>query len=222
MTTTTGSTGALPDVNEMRVVHRAFRREFGLVPGLVRRVPEGDTRRAAVVARHLRFALAGLHMHHTGEDEYLWPLLLERAAPHAELVETMQAQHERVDSYAAQIAALLDGWEASASTVRGEQLARLVEDFTAALVEHLDLEEREILPLCTAHVTAQEWNRLGEHGREHMSPRQLPLLLGAALEEASEAERAAMLGAMPAPVRLLVRTVGAWQYRRYVRRVRAA
>jgi iron-sulfur cluster repair protein YtfE (RIC family) len=221
VTATTTAT-APPDVNEMRVVHRAFRREFGLVPGLVRAVAEGDTRRAAVVAAHLRFALAGLHMHHTGEDEYLWPLLLERAAPRRELIETMQAQHERVDAYAAQTAALLDVWESNASSVGGEQLARLVESFTEALVEHLDLEEREILPLCAEHMTAEEWNRLGEHGREHMSPRQLPLLFGAALEEADDRERAAMLAALPAPVRVLVRTLGAWQYRRYVRRVRGA
>ena len=31
-----------------------------------------------------------------------------------------------------------------------------------------------------------------------------------------------MLSALPVPIRLLLRTVGAWQYRRYVRRVRGA
>jgi hypothetical protein len=68
-----------PDVNEMRVIHRVFRRELTALPGLVRRVPDGDIPRAEVVAGHARFMLNALHVHHTGEDENLWPLLLERA-----------------------------------------------------------------------------------------------------------------------------------------------
>ena len=40
------------------------------------------------------------------------------------------------------------------------------------------------------------------------------------LEEATPEERTRLLGVLPAPVRLLVRTVFARRYRRYVRRVR--
>jgi len=42
-------------------------------------VPDGDEARAEVVGRHAQFVLAGLHIHHTGEDENPLPLLLERA-----------------------------------------------------------------------------------------------------------------------------------------------
>ena len=51
-----------PDVHEMVVVHRAFRREFGAAAGHVRRTRAGDTRRARIVAEHLRLAFAGLEM----------------------------------------------------------------------------------------------------------------------------------------------------------------
>jgi hemerythrin-like domain-containing protein len=220
--TTTTSTHRQPDVHEMIVVHRVFRREFTMLPALVRGVREGDRRRANVVGGHLQLILAGLHQHHTGEDEVLWPRLLERAAPDRALVETMQAQHERVDAYVQQAESLLADWTAAASVVRGEQLARVVEDFAAALFEHLDLEERAILPLCLRHITVEEWNSLGEHGRDAMSLRQAPVIFGAVLEEADAAERAAMLAAFPAPVRFLLRTLGALQYRRYITRVRAA
>jgi Hemerythrin HHE cation binding domain len=88
MTTTTHS-DQRPDVQEMVVVHRAFRRESGAAASYIRTTPEGDTRRAKVVADHLRLCMAGLEMHHTGEDVVLWPLLLERAAPSTGLVETM-------------------------------------------------------------------------------------------------------------------------------------
>jgi hypothetical protein len=220
MSTTTDAQ-QMADVRDMYVVHRAFRREFGLLPGLVRAVAVGDVSRAEVVATHLDLVLAGLHMHHTGEDAVLWPLLLERAAPAHALVATMEAQHEAVDGYADQIGVVAAEWRTSASAVRGEQLARLVEDFRTALVEHLDLEEREILPVAARCVTAAEWRSLGDHGVEVMTRAQLPLMFGAVLEEADDEERAMMLGALPLPVRVLLTTVGKWQYRRYVSRVRA-
>ncbi len=217
-TTTPEST--LADVRDMYVVHRAFRREFGLIPRLIRTVPAGDVARAEVIAQHLDMMLAGLHMHHTGEDAILWPLLLVRAAPSRELVETMQAQHEAVDGYADQIGVLAAEWRASASAVRGEQLARLVEDFRAALLEHLDLEEREILPLSARTISATEWDGMGDHGVDAMTKAQLPLMFGAVLEDASDEERAMMLAKLPVLVRLFLNTLGRWQYRRYVSRVR--
>ena len=55
-----------------------------------------------------------------------------------------------------------------------------------------------------------------------MSPRQLPLMFGAILEEADPGERERMLAHLPVPIRVLMRTLGAGQYRRYIRRVRAA
>jgi hypothetical protein len=215
-------TDSRPDVNEMIVIHRVFRREFTAVPPLVRRARDGDTGRAGTVVGHLRLIMAGLHMHHTGEDVVLWPLLLERATPSTELVQTMQRQHHRVDEYAAQVEPLATAWAADPSAIRGEQLARLVEQFAEALLEHLDLEEREILPLVARHISVPEWDSLGEHGKDSMSARQLPLMFGAILEEADDEERQRMLGHLPAPVRLVMRTVGARQYRRYITRVRAA
>ena len=101
-------------------------------------------------------------------------------------------------------------------------LATLFERLTAALVEHLDLEEREILPLASRHVTATEWNQMGEHGKDSMSPSQLPIMFGLVLEDANDEERAKMLGNLPLPIRLLLQTVGAWQFKRYVRRLRAS
>jgi hemerythrin-like domain-containing protein len=215
------SAEARPDVHEMVVIHRVFRREFSAIPTLVRRVAEGDRARAETVGSHLGLILAGLHMHHTGEDEVLWPLLLERAAPSTGLVETMQSQHQRVDEYADQLGPLLDAWKAHPSPLGGEQLARIVEQFAQALLEHLDLEEREILPLVSRHISVAEWDSLGEHGKDSMSARQLPLMFGSILEEADEDERSRMLAHLPGPIRLVMRTVGARQYRRYITRVRA-
>src|SRR5262245_15210964 len=68
------------DGREMAMVHRMFRRELLLAGDVVRHVACGDTRRAHMVAAHLRLINSTLHHHHSGEDQYVWPLL-ERRAP---------------------------------------------------------------------------------------------------------------------------------------------
>ena len=66
----------VPNIHEMVVVHWIFRREFPLLAGIVPRASNGDTRRAAPIARHIEFCLDGLHNHHSAEDEYLRSALL--------------------------------------------------------------------------------------------------------------------------------------------------
>jgi hypothetical protein len=133
----------------------------------------------------------------------------------------MQEQHERVHGCVDRCQQLLDSWRPTADRSAGEQLATAVEQLNEALSEHLDQEEQDILPLAEQHVTVAEWARLGEHGRDSMTRDQLPIMFGAILEEADPEERAQMLSLVPLPVRLLLRTLGAWQYHRYISRVRA-
>ena len=61
------------DTHEMAVIHRAFRRESRLLSDLIAAVPAGDRARARTLSAHLRWYRAGLHNHHQGEDELLWP-----------------------------------------------------------------------------------------------------------------------------------------------------
>lgn len=214
--------GQLTDVHDMVVVHRAFRRELALAPRLVREVAPGDVARAAVIAKHIRLALTGLHLHHTGEDVLLWPKLLDRAAPSADLIHRMEEQHHRVESVVDRLPEALDRWEAEARRAIGAELAATIDELREALIEHLDDEELHILPLAARHLTPTEWAALGQHGTSEMDKADLPILFGMVLEDATPQERVMMLGGLPMPVRLLLRTVGAWQYRRYVRRVRGA
>lgn len=212
----------LTDVHDMVVVHRAFRRELALAPRLVREVAPGDVARAAVIAKHIRLALTGLHLHHTGEDLLLWPKLLDRAAPSADLIHRMEEQHHRVEDVVERLPDALDRWEAEARQATGAELAATIDELREALVEHLDDEELHILPLAARHLTPTEWAALGQHGTSEMDKADLPILFGMVLEDATPQERVMMLGSLPIPVQLLLRTVGAWQYRRYVRRVRGA
>jgi Hemerythrin HHE cation binding domain len=59
---------------EMLAVHRVFRREATLIPRLVQAVPDGNTAQATLIAEAFRDYQLGLHIHHTGEDTFVWPL----------------------------------------------------------------------------------------------------------------------------------------------------
>ena len=60
----------MADIRDMYMAHGMFRREFGLVPGLIRAVPEGDLERSRVVGRHIDLLSRILHAHHEGEDAH--------------------------------------------------------------------------------------------------------------------------------------------------------
>ncbi len=204
----------------MVVVHRVFRREFGALPAYIRAVRAGDTDRAAVLAEHLKDILTGLHHHHETEDRMLWPLLLERASPEKDLILTMEAQHERVAALIPAIEDLLPGWVAEAAPARGERIAALVAELSGELDAHLKQEEEEILPLVTRHVTVEEWESLGEAGRESIPKDKLLVSLGAILEEATPRERADFLAKLPLVARIVWMLVGRRQYAAATNRIR--
>jgi iron-sulfur cluster repair protein YtfE (RIC family) len=213
------ATAARPDTYDMVLVHRVFRRELGAAPYLVRGVAPGNAQRAAVVARHIALLLIDLHLHHSGEDELLWPRLRESADVDPALVARMEAQHERISALVDKADGLLPVWRDNPedSTTRG--LADILEQLTAELDSHLGEEEAEILPLVAVHFTAAEWEELGERGMEGIAKSRPLWALSALLEGADEAERAKFMANVPLPARLTWRLIGRWRYRRSQERV---
>jgi hemerythrin-like domain-containing protein len=203
------------DTWEMVVVHRAFRREFRMAPALIRSVSAGDRDRADFVGEHLFGMVTGLHHHHTGEDELLWPILLERVSLHSALVNRMAAQHKQLSVHLDRIGELLPGWRLTADLVTGRELAGEFGEASALLNEHLDEEENEILPLVSEHITPAEWKALGDRGLESL-PRNSTafIFLGLLLRDADEQERKAFLRLPPAPIRWAWFLFGQRIYRR--------
>jgi iron-sulfur cluster repair protein YtfE (RIC family) len=211
------------DTQEMVVVHRVFRRELRLMPGLIRAVGDGDDRaRAAVLTEHLSDVTNGLHHHHAGEDELLWPPLLARVSPQAELVHQMQQQHEQLAVFLDRIRQLTPRWGSEAAADVRDELAVVVAQASAALDEHLSAEEREILPLVARHVTQAEWDALGEYGRQVIPKNSKAFVfIGMILEDATPQERVAFLNLLPRPVRWAWRLLGRRIHRRAMARIRA-
>ncbi|MFF3501879.1 hemerythrin domain-containing protein [Streptomyces sp. NPDC003247] len=208
-----------PYTHEMVVVHRVFRRESALLPRLVRAVPDGGSVRAAEVAAYLDEYLTGLHHHHTVEDELIWPLLRARAADDG-LIVRMEEQHERIDHSLAAVTEWVPAWRRTADCVAGEELALALDEHRRVLLDHLDDEERMVLPLVAEHLSVAEWDAVGRRGLETVPRNKLMLALGALLEEATPEERAYFLGKAPLAGRLLWRAVGRRQYAAACRAVR--
>ncbi|WP_176993439.1 hemerythrin domain-containing protein [Nonomuraea jiangxiensis] len=208
-----------PAVWEMVVVHRVFRRELKLMPELIRRATPGDTERAARLASFVNEILDGLHHHHEAEDKLLWPLLLDRVVFEVDLVNAMERQHERVASHIEALRGPLGAWGRSGEG--GGRVAGVLDRLHDDLVVHLDQEEERILPLVAEHITKEEWDRLSEYGRSHLSKDRLLFQLGALLEDASHWERQAFLDLLPLPARVLWAVVGKRQYRKEIARIRA-
>ena len=205
----------LVDVRDMIVVHTALLREFRLLPRAIARVGTGDVRRAAVVDRHLGFLCDLLHHHHEGEDTLLWPKLRDRlpasAMAHLDEVET---QHGGLVAVLQAVAAARTRWTGDASAVHRDALVASLEDLHGQLKEHLDTEERAVLPLAASVLTDAEWHAVGAAAVAAMPKSALLLAFGMFAYEGDPAVLRDMLAAAPAVPRLLLPRIAPRAYAR--------
>lgn len=153
------------DIREMYMVHTVFRREFALLPALVRGVAVGDRERSQIIADHIGLLNSSLHHHHHGEDKHLWPRLLERGSTEiAPIVHVMEEQHEGIESAHNEINAALEAWRGSAASEPREALADVLDRIIPLLNEHMGMEEERILPIVEKTITAAEWGRMVAEG----------------------------------------------------------
>ncbi|WOX07622.1 hemerythrin domain-containing protein [Streptomyces sp. N50] len=211
-----------PDVHDMVVVHRTFRRSCAELPELVRGLRPGDTARAQLVVEAVQFMLMGLEAHHVSEDEFLWPRLSERAAPHAEAITRMEAQHHRLEELVTLVRDALDGLAADPRPPVCEQVAAQLSELGAVLTAHMDEEENTILPLAADHLTVAEWEELGEISLAKLEKRHLLRAFSALMAVATPEEQRAILTKAPLPARVLWRLTGRRSHARWEARLHGA
>lgn len=211
------------DVRDMLVVHEAFRQSYARLPGLVMEVSPGDVERAAVVAEHAQLIEEFLHLHHKGEDELLWPKLLERAGDRlGDVVSLLESQHEEIAALLVETAQLLALWRAQPATDSGERLADCLERLGSLLTEHLGIEEKDVLPIVPEYVTAKEWHELGDHAIKALPKSKLPTVFGMLASYADPDVVKLMLSTAPLVPRLIMPVLGPRAYARHARKVYGA
>jgi hypothetical protein len=189
----------LTDVSDMAYVHEGFRRGLGDAREQLGFVADGDSARAAHFADYLAELLWFLHVHHGGEDELLYPLLVERVPEQLELLARMDAQHVAVADQLEAANAATAAFKASGSAADGVALADACESLWEVLGPHLAQEEAEVLPFAARYLTPEEWGKLPQHAFAHYGGERFWLPFGLATEAFPPAMREGML-APPSPL----------------------
>ena len=191
------------DLTIMLAAHRAFRRDLTRLARAAAQAAaapgSGPEKRRSVAAGWELFKHE-LHLHHTAEDEVIWPVLRPRLA-HSEhalsVLAAMEEEHERIDP-------LLASVDAAFAQPGEDSLADVIDALVGTLTGHLAHEERDGLPLIGVALTASEWRGVG-----------FKIARRNGLSEGGEmfawmldgADGDAALRTLPPPLRLLYRAV---------------
>ena len=189
------------DVRDMAIIHRTFRNAFTESARLVRAAPAPSPGRATFLADHIDFALAMLHVHHEGEDELLYPKLIERVPEQAAMTEQVDHEHQLIKTALDSASAACAAWRQRPSAETGEALAASLDQLNSVVQTHLDDEEQKVVPLAAVTLTQQEWDAMGKHGVASTPRNKRGIAFGMILEPLGEADRAYMMHVLPAPVR---------------------
>ncbi len=173
----------------MYALHDALRRELDRVARLTE-TPDGLLK--ATVTWDLFTTY--LHIHHTSEDDALWPAL-RKVVPETDLalLDAMEAEHAVIDPALAAV-------ESSAAGDLAENVAVLRDRLTA----HLRHEERETLPLIAATLPQEEWARFGALHRQRVggdTGRYLPWMLDSAADDLADRVLSSLPDSMKAAYR---------------------
>lgn len=146
------------DLNMNYLIHYAFRRDFGRLLNCVPEVEPGDTERAAGLSNHFTAMMAVLHEHHSGEDEFIWPVVEKEHPELADLLEEMEAEHAGL---APAVWAALQAFDTFAADPTDQTAAATEEalaDVVDVLVHHLDHEESAAVPALQENIDPAVWS----------------------------------------------------------------
>jgi hypothetical protein len=200
------------DARGMAEIHRMFRAGFAEAPELVAGVQEGDAAHAERVGDHLAMLSIALHAHHEGEDTRLWDALEQRAPTCAVHVDRMKQHHAALLVHLNQLDAVLPAWRSSGRGADAVAVRSALDGINEALAIHLPDEEANIVPVMETTLTPKEIDWFAEHGRKATPKGKTWEALGAILAAQPDGGAEWQRENLPAPVRVLWRTVGRRKY----------
>jgi hemerythrin-like domain-containing protein len=204
------------DPRDMFAAHTMFRREFGLMPGLVRAVTPGDKPRATLVADHIALVSGVLSQHHAAEDRHIWPRLRERCPKECgPLVDVMEDQRHAIRSCLLQVSTALPPWRDSASARARGALAGAIDRLIPVITEHLALEEERVVPLIVKHITDAEYAAQAHEHAAHIPPDKLLTVLGMIMYHGDRVVSDLILAEMPVEVQPTIKDLAVQAYAAY-------
>lgn len=216
MTPATTLSDSLADPRDMLAALTMFRREFGLMPGLVQAVTPGDKQRATLVADHIALMSDLLSQRQAGEDRHIWPRLRERCPEKCgSLADVMEDQHHTVRRCLLQVSNALQPWRDSASARAGSTLAGAIDQLIPVIVEHLAFEEERVVPLIRKHITDAEYAVLSQENAACIPPDKLLATFGMIMYDGDLAGNDMILAEMPVEVQPVIKNLAVQAHASY-------
>jgi len=97
-----------------------------------------------------------LHVHHSGEDAWLWPTMRRLNPAASEVLDQMDADHLAIGPHMGKVTAAAAAY-GKCATGR-EALAEALNDLRGTLDPHLRREEEEMMPIVASTLTAEQWD----------------------------------------------------------------
>jgi len=206
------------DPFQMAMIHRTFRTEFSNLPGLIRAVTPGDTKRSTLIGNYLGDMISVLEHHHAAEDEVLWPKLRARTSSGAIEIERAEGEHVHIAELIDTVQSVRSSWTGSADPRLAEQLSAAVDDLSAGANDHFDHEEQNMVPLIGEYITPKEWQDFIDRGAAYVNPRNLWFALayaGFLLQDATPDEQMRFIAAVPFALRMVLKLLGGRAFATY-------
>jgi Hemerythrin HHE cation binding domain len=206
------------DPFQMAMIHRTFRVEFGNLPGLIRAVRAGDTKRSRFVGNYLDNMIVVLHHHHAAEDALLWPKLCERIPTYDNEIQRAEDEHVGIAELIDKVQSVRRSWMGSAEPRLADQLGAAVAQLSVAANEHFDHEQQKVLPLIAEYIAPKEWQAFIDRGAAYVNPRNLWFALayaGVLLRDATPDEQRRFGAALPFALRMVLKLLGGRAYASY-------
>ena len=144
------------DTRMMGIVHDALLRDLTRAADALSRHPvPGDTQRVAI-AQHMQAMMHFLHVHHSGEDAWLWPTMRRLNPSASELLDQMDADHLAIAPHMEKVTSAAAGYEKSPDG--REALVNALSDLRSSLDPHLRREENDMMPIVATTLTARQWD----------------------------------------------------------------
>lgn len=206
------------DTREMYMIHTVFRRECGLMPGLVRDARDGDHERIQIVTDHICFITSLLSHHHHAEDKHLWPRLLARGSEEiAPIVHVMERQHENIDRATKEVEDVVLRWHSGEASK--QSLVDALIQIVPILDEHMTTEETQILPFAEKYITRDEWGAMVEDAISGVPQEDQTLIFGMAMYEGDPEVVRAALSNLPAEAQPIVKELAPKAFASYSERL---
>lgn len=188
------------DFADMFAVHKALLTAIDAASTYISRAG-GDPGRAEAVSSFYENVIEMLHVHHTGEDELLYPLLEQRCVESRAALERIDAQHQLLPAPMAAARSAIAAWRKDPSVANGRAVIGAMSSLGDALRPHLAEEEATVVPLAVQWISPEEMGRLAGYGMQAFRCDKPWLMLGLMREQLDPVHRDQQLVHMPPPMR---------------------